>query len=227
MKHFGFYVLTFPLVGLQLTELGFSKTKIRHITNGVDFEGIGRIPVTRRKFHACFLGNAISRKGVFDLPQVWSHVCNSMPDAKLAIVGTGREQDIARLQKHFRDRKLSDNVQFLGYLSEYEKLVTLKASSLFLFPSYEEGWGIAISEAMACGLPVVAYDLPAYRTTFKKGMVTVPLGSISDFAHATVMLLKDEVKRVHLGQDGKKQAGEYDLAKIPAAELSLIKEICR
>lgn len=227
MKHFGFYVLTFPMVGSQLEDLGFLKSKIRYITNGVNIEAIERIPPTRRKFHACFLGNAIPRKGVFDLPQVWRHVCDSVPEAKLAIMGTGREQDIMRLQRSFRDRKLSDNVQFLGYLSEYEKLATLKASSLFLFPSYEEGWGIAISEAMAAGLPVVAYDLPAYRTAFKRGIVTVPLGSISDLARATVMLLKDDVKRTHLGQDGKEQAEEYDSARVPGAELTLIKEICK
>ncbi len=226
MKHFGFYVLTFPMVGSQLRDLGFSNRKIRFITNGVDIEAIAQIPLTGRKFDACFLGNALPRKGVFDLPQIWRYVCDAVPEARLAIVGTGREQDIARLQKKFADQELSGNVRFMGYLSEYEKFATLKASRLFLFPSYEEGWGIAISEAMACGLPVVAYDLPAYRTAFKRGIVTVPVGSISDIANATVMLLKDEVKRNDLGKDGKELAEEYDLSRVPKSELSLIKEIC-
>ena len=38
----------------------------------------------------------------------------------------------------------------------------MKSSKLFIFPSYEEGWGISITEAMACGLAVVCYDLKAY-----------------------------------------------------------------
>jgi glycosyltransferase involved in cell wall biosynthesis len=227
MRHFGFHILTFPLVRSQLLELGFSDAKIRRISNGVDIEGIGKIPATRRKFDACFLGNTLQRKGVFDLPRVWRSVCDLMPEAKLAMIGTGRQQEISKLKKNFLDKKLGQNVQFFGYLGENEKLATMKASNLFLFPSYEEGWGIAISEAMACGLPVVAYDLPAYRTAFRRGIVTVPLGSIHDFADATIMLLRSEVKRMILSHEGKEQAEEYDLAKVAEAELRLIREICR
>lgn len=225
MKHYGFYIFTFPAVKSQLLAMGFSEEKICCISNGIDIEYIKRIPEVKRRFDACFLGNALPRKGVLDLPQVWRHVCNTVPHAKLAIMGTGREQDIERLKKNFIDKKLENNVQFLGHLPEDEKFATLKASSVFLFPSYEEGWGIVIGEAMACGLPVVAYDLPAYKAIFKRGMVTVPVGSIRDFASSTIMLLSDGGKRRELGEQGRIQANEYDLDRIAATELSLIRNL--
>ncbi len=227
MKHYGFHVLTFPAVRLQLLGLGFSKQRVRCISNGIDIEHIKKIPETgsRRRYDACFLGNAIPRKGVLDLPEVWRHVCNILPHAKLAIMGTGREQDIEKLKRNFNEKKLGNNVCFLGYLPEDQKFAALKASGVFLFPSYEEGWGIAVGEAMACGLPVVAYDLPAYRAIFKRGIVTVPVGSTSDLARTTIMLLSDRERLRELGEQGRLQASEYDINRVAATELSLIRNI--
>jgi glycosyltransferase involved in cell wall biosynthesis len=140
-------------------------------------------------------------------------------------VGTGREQDIEKLNKNFSEKKLGNNVCFLGYLPEDQKFAVLKASGVFLFPSYEEGWGIVVAEAMACGLPVVAYDLPAYRATFKRGMVTVPVGSTSDLARTTIALLSDRERMRELGEQGRVQASEYDINRVAATELSLIRKI--
>lgn len=44
----------------------------------------------------------------------------------------------------------------------------LKSSKVFVFPSHEEGWGIAVCEAMAAGLPIVAYDLAPFREFFPR-----------------------------------------------------------
>jgi glycosyltransferase involved in cell wall biosynthesis len=225
MKHYGFHVLTFPAIRSQLLSLGFSNERIRCINNGVDLEYISKIPNGERRYDACFLGNALARKGVLDLPKVWRTVCDVLPHSKLAIVGTGREQDIEKLNKNFSEKKLGNNVCFLGYLPEDQKFAVLKASGVFLFPSYEEGWGIVVAEAMACGLPVVAYDLPAYRATFKRGMVTVPVGSTSDLARTTIALLSDRERMRELGEQGRVQASEYDINRVAATELSLIRKI--
>ncbi len=225
MKHYRFHVLTFPVVRPQLLRLGFSNQRIRCINNGLDIKYIRQIPATEKRYDACFLGNALARKGVLDLPKVWRDVCDILPHSKLAIIGTGREQDIEKLKKNFIEKKLENNVCFLGYLPEDQKFATLKASGVFLFPSYEEGWGIVVGEAMACGLPVVAYDLPAYRAIFKKGIVTVPVGSVGDFSMLTIMLLRNEGKRREVGEEGRMQANEYDLGTIAATELSLIRAI--
>lgn len=226
IRNLGFFVLTFPSVGAQLLDIGFLPAKIRHINNGVDTERIENAAITGPAFDACFLGNALVRKGVLDLPRIWRLVCNCLPKANLAIAGTGREQDVARLRRSFLAEKLDNNVHFLGYLQEDQKFATLKSSSVFLFPSYEEGWGIAIAEAMACGVPVVAYDLPAYKTAFRRGIITVPIGSISEFSNITLMLLKNKAMRTQLAHEGIRQADEYDQAKVAAKELSLIKDIC-
>jgi len=226
MKRFGFYVFTFPYVKSQLLERGFPEERMRCMSNGVYLKYIERIPPSKEKFDVCFVGFILSRKGVFDLPQIWRQVCDKMPEAKLAVIGTGSKSNVDRLKSAILAEKLENNVFVLGYLSESEKFATLKSSSIFLFPSYEEGWSIATCEAMACGLPVVAYDLQAYKSVYKEGMVTVPIGDVESLARSTLMLLENDDMRLKLSEEAKRQADKYDWDNVAVAEISLIKEIC-
>ena len=98
-----------------------------------------------------------------------------------------------------------------------------KSSEVFVFPSHEEGWGIAICEAMACGLPVVAYDLPVYREIFTQGIITVPLKDIKAFSEKVVNLLENDKERHVLGDKARSQATVYDWDTVAARELSLMK----
>ncbi len=225
MKKWNFHILTFPFVKTELVRLGFSEERIHCINNGVDTDYIKATHASEGRYDACFLGNALPRKGIFDLPGIWSEVCREFPHARLAIMGTGTKNHIDGLRQSFISKGLERNVSFLGYLPERDKIATLKASRIFLFPSYEEGWGIAIAEAMACGLPVVAYDLPAYQHIFKRGMVKAPVGSVGTFAKITISLLRDEAGRIVLGDQGSKQASEFSVDRIAEAELSLLRKI--
>lgn len=225
MKRWRFHILTFSSVKKDLLRLGFLNQRLHTIQNGVNVKYISGARVSSLKFDGCFLGNALARKGIFDLPKIWALVCRELPDARLAIIGTGTAAQIDRLQREFESRGIGGNVSFLGYLSEEEKIATLKASKTFVFPSYEEGWGIAIAEALASGLPVIAYDLPAYTDIFRMGLVKVPIGSVESFAKNTLSILKHEDMRIGLQQMAYRQAAQYDLDNIAREEGKLLREI--
>jgi glycosyltransferase involved in cell wall biosynthesis len=80
---------------------------------------------------------------------------------QLAIAGSGPERD--SLEGQVAELGISDNVTFLGYVSEERKRALLHESSVFVLPSRQEGFGIAVLEAMATGTPVVANDLAIIR----------------------------------------------------------------
>jgi glycosyltransferase involved in cell wall biosynthesis len=67
----------------------------------------------------------------------------------------------------------------------------LKRARSFIFPSYEEGFGIAIVEAMSCGTPVVAWNLPVYNELFGGSITTAQLGNQQAFAEAILGILGD------------------------------------
>ena len=109
----------------------------------------------------------------------------------------------------------------VGYLSEEQKISMMKASRLFIFPSYEEGWGIAVTEAMACGLPVVCYDLPAYRV-FGTGVTRIQIGNKEKMARTIIELLMDLNKQKDAGLKAKEAAKLLNWDCIATEELKQI-----
>lgn len=78
--------------------------------------------------------------------------------------------------------RLEHNILIYGRCSDVKLYSLLKSSKVFIFPSFFEGWGIVVAEALACGLPVVAYDIPAIRENFGscKNVFLMPIGDIAE-----------------------------------------------
>lgn len=189
--HFlGFRIMATPFAKDQLMERKQFKTAdIQTIFNGVDLDFIQQITPSRKMYDACFLGGLIGKKGIFDLVDIWEIVCQKIPRAQLAIIGTGFQKN--QLEKEVKNRNLQKNCAILGYLSEEEKYATLKASRLFVYPSREESWGISVAEALACGLPVVVYNLPAYKH-LGDSVIRVSLGDKGRIAEQVLSLMVSE-----------------------------------
>jgi glycosyltransferase involved in cell wall biosynthesis len=111
----------------------------------------------------------------------------------------------------------------LGQVIEPEKIAILKAAKLFLFPSYEEGWGIAVTEAMACGNAVIAYDLPVYRV-FQDGIVRVEIGDKEGFANTVCSLFSDSKFRQRVVARAQTIVQEFDWDLVAARETRLYEE---
>ena len=129
----------------------------------------------------CFVGRLVSQKGIFDLLKVMVELGRSHPEFRLVMAGTGPERDflVAEIQ-----RLNLTNIQLAGFVSEEEKVVLLKKSKYFFFPSYEEGWGIALAEALYCECRCICYELPHYRSIFGDFPVYAKLGDVDDFVRA-------------------------------------------
>ena len=82
-----------------------------------------------------------------------------------------------------------NNIHFLGYVTDEQKFAYLKSAKLFLAPSHEEGWGIAVSEAMACGIPVAGYKLDAYEMVFGDSIHYAPCFDKNELASRALELL--------------------------------------
>ncbi|MEI7728359.1 MAG: glycosyltransferase [Verrucomicrobiota bacterium] len=130
---------------------------------------------------ACFVGRLVSQKGIFDLLQVMAVLQVSDPAFRLIMVGTGPEREFFELEMH---RLGLRNITLAGFLSESEKVALMKKAGFFFFPSYEEGWGIALAEALYCQCQCVCYELPHYRAIFSTYPAYAKLGQPQDFVTA-------------------------------------------
>src|SRR5207248_3180308 len=123
--------------------------------------------------------------------------------ARVTMLGDGPLRP--RLLEALADSGLT-NVEAPGFVSEADKWLLLRSASLFVAPSREEGWGIAVGEALLAGLPVVCYDLPAYRH-LRELPIRVPMSDREAFV-ATVMSLLADPGRLTDVRERVETAGE-------------------
>ena len=212
-------------VKAELNSIGFHKDRIHVVPLGIDKESIDNSePIPSASYDACYLGRLHATKGVNDLADIWRFVTDVKKSAKLAVIGSDPTGSMLRkLQEKFRQYDLKGNVDFLGLVPRKSLFSVLKTCKIFLFPSYEEGWGIAVCEAMAAGLVPVVYDLPPYREFFQGGVVTVPIGDRRALANAVIELLSDEEKRIELKQKAVLCASQYSWDNTASRELQVIR----
>jgi glycosyltransferase involved in cell wall biosynthesis len=177
-----------------------------------------------KTYDACFLARLHRSKGIFDLIKAWKYVCEYKENAKLAIAGGGSIEIVSKVKNRIRDLHLENNVFYLGFLSDEDKYKLLKASKLYVLPSYEEGIPITFYEAMYCGLPVITYYLPTYAE-IRDYLQSVPLGDVKGLAGKIFRVLSDEELMRELGERGRKEASEHTWDKVADCISSKIKAI--
>src|SRR5712692_9087892 len=129
--------------------------------------------------------------------------------ARLIVVGRGPNRlELSGLAARLG---ISGRVLFLGEVSDSERRILLHACDVFALPSIDnrEAFGIAQLEAMACGRPVIASDLPTGVRFVNKNQMTgllVPPGDSDALAAALQRMLGDERLRATLGNAAKKRA---------------------
>jgi glycosyltransferase involved in cell wall biosynthesis len=187
---------------------------------GVDLASFHRAAPAKLPPHAAFVGRMAHTKGVTDAVQAWARVRQALPEAKLRMVGTGPEREAAAALA--QRLGLAESVEWLGFVSEEEKRRILGESRLLLAPSYEEGWGISVCEALASAVPVVAYRLPVLDELFGSAYIGTAPGDVEGLADLALQVLTDDAFAQTLSQRGRETAENYDVGRVAEQELEVI-----
>jgi glycosyltransferase involved in cell wall biosynthesis len=125
-----------------------------------------------------------------------------LPDnVHLAIVGDGEERNV--IEELVGSMGLESRVHFLGWRMDVETVMS--SLDVVLLSSRNEGSPVALIEASACGVPVVATDVGGVRSVVQDGQtgLLVPPGSPSPMARAVETLIADPGLRAHMGEAGR------------------------
>jgi glycosyltransferase involved in cell wall biosynthesis len=190
------------------TDVGVDVASFRHA------RPVGAPPV------AAFVARLVPKKGLRDVIAVWPRVLERVPAARLLVVGSGPEREAAEASA--RATGLADSIEWLGFVSEEEKRDLLARARVFVAPSYEEGWGISVAEALASALPVVAYRLPTLDELFGGAYDAVAPGDLDGLADAVIGNLTDDDLVARASALALAHISKYDLAAIATAELETI-----
>lgn len=125
------------------------------------------------------IGRLVPVKGHSFLIEAFARVAEAYPDALLAIIGGGREEE--QLRALIQLRGLTQRVRLCGPRADAMKYV--RAFDLFAMPSLQEGLGLALLEGMCGRLPVMGSDIPAMRPLLQgAGGRIFPPGNIDAIA---------------------------------------------
>ena len=173
-----------------------------------------------------FSGRLRSRKAVAVLLAAMPRVLAAFPRCRLVIVGDGEQG--ARVAAAVRARGLDAHVELTGALSRAAATERLASADVFCLPSIYEGMPLAILEAMAAGLPVVATAVcgnPEAVVAGETGLL-VPAESAEALAAALLDLLADPVRRRRMGEAGRRRVAErFVIERVAAAHLALLRRL--
>ena len=195
-------------------KFGIPKEKIVLVSNGIDFEKINSIQSFKQRDKIICIGRFIKYKNQLHAVKAFNEILKSNENLTLNFVYSGSIGNYETILKNeVKKLNLEKKVFFHKAISEEQKFKLLKESLLMLFPSICEGQGIAILEALACGTPVVAYNLPAYKGMIenaKNGFI-VEKNNILALVEASKKVLENQ-KRFSI--NAKAKAKEFDWKKI-------------
>ena len=173
---------------------------------------------------AVYVGRLEASKRLDQLVAAWRAVADRWPHARLWLAGEGPER--AALLRQIEARQLSDRVSLVGMFDQID--VLLDAADLFVSPSPDGDLPMALLEAMAAGLPVVARDTRGNREAVVEGQtgLLVPPGDAQGLAQAMFRLIHQPDLAAELGDAARQRVHEhFPLAKMIEDHITLFEKL--
>lgn len=195
-----------------------TKQEIIIIPNGVDLKHyVSAEKILSSKKTILYVGRLETRKGVEYLLKAFAELRKGRDDVCLQIAGSGVKKQ--QLEKIVEQYKIPD-VEFLGFVSEEQKLDLLQQADLYCSPAlYGESFGIVLLEAMATGTPIVAGNNSGYASVMlgRGRLSLVTPKNTEDFTQRLELLLYDEELRELWNKWAQKEVKKYGFSRVAEA----------
>lgn len=168
-----------------------------------------------------FVGTIEPRKNILSLVRAFEEV-NRSSSSDLQLVIAGKEGWLSGgLMAYLRDSQIKDHVLFTGHVSDDALRALYSACRVFVYPSLYEGFGLPLLEAMACGAPVVAGNVPGIVETVGDAARLVSPRDSLELAKAIKGLLKDTDERENRRAAGIQHAKKFSWERTASATLEI------
>lgn len=156
-----------------------------------------------------FIGRLKRYKGVHHLIAAAPKLLQEFPHLQIKIAGDG--DAVEEWRDLARRLHVEDHVEFLGAISEEEKVRLYQQAWTMCFPSLKEGFGLTVAEAALCETPTVAFDAPGLRDAVSHNAtgLLAPYGDVDALRDALENVLRDETLRNALSVAARRRYANF------------------
>jgi glycosyltransferase involved in cell wall biosynthesis len=177
--------------------------EIKIVYNGVDTEFFRPNEKSPNEIYILYTGRLYSGKGLMDLVNSAKFICELYPHIKFVLVGDGPLKKY--LMRKIFDLNLENNFLFTGFLSRKDILKIYQNASIYVLPSYSEGFPTTLLESMSCGIASISTDIGGCSELIESGKngILVPPKKPEILANVILNLLEDENLMYQIGKNAR------------------------
>lgn len=175
-----------------------------------------------------FAARVTPEKGIEDLLAAMMMIMQKGRPITARVIGSCTNKYHNYLKREISRMKLEDKIDFIGYVEDQcEVFSYMKRAKIYVLPTHFDATPRSVSESLALGTPVIAYDVGGLNTQIedqKNGLLIQP-GNISALADAIIDLLQDEEKRSQFATIARKTSSQLHAQPISKGIISIYNEI--
>jgi len=152
-----------------------------------------------------------------DAPSGWSRVLS-----KIGIQQKHKKNHLLALTEKLAIR---EEVIWLGEVNDEELVALYNMAKLFVFPSYYEGFGLPILEAMSCGVPSIASNIPSFEEVAGESVLYFDPKSPNDLAEKIWLVISDSLLSNRMRKLGLERSGQFRWDTSAHKHMKILEEI--
>lgn len=182
------------------------------IPNFHNFQVLDNLPEQKEHKEIILLARLMPQKRIDLMIDIWALLAKDFPDWRVKVLGEG----MLRPQLEAKVKKLGLEKSFLMPGEVKDVTTDLQASDLLCLTSEYEGFGIVLIEAMAKGIPVIAFEYVGVHDIINDGVdgLIVPFGDVKEYADWLRRLMTNKGLRQQLAKNGLISVHQFDKEKV-------------
>lgn len=205
------------------------RDRIRVIHHGIDHDHFAAAAQMSDEVRAVlppeyvlYVGNIEPRKNLIELVRAFR--APALRELGIPLVVVGRTA--WNFEESMREISAADNVHYLGFVSDEDRVALMQEATLFAFPSLYEGFGFPVLEAMAAGTPVVTSHAGSLREVAGPARIVEDL-TAAGIADGVVAALQDDAWRAEVVDSGRVWADRFRWSDSIDAHLDVYRKVAR
>ena len=211
---------------------GAAPEKIHRVYLGVDEEFRAQKPVPKegRGNYILFVGGVEANKNVIRLLEAFANIQYSIFNIRLVMPGgqfVNQEKiETKMIRAKVKELGLETNVEFPGFVSQKDLIELYRKALVFVYPSYYEGFGFPVLEALASGTPVVSSNASSLPEVGGEAAIYVDPFDVKSIAEGIKKVLRfDDSNYQRMIQKGLEQSKKFSWEKCARETLAVLKMV--